>query len=107
MNGFDCSSNVIFNFLSCPPPFPDKSQTPLTSPPRTTFLQCSEERNFLRIDALYHSSEANFKIIAAETASNQLTGSFKEINEDKILGRSKSLLTTKPSLFHPNLRLKK
>ena len=84
------------------------SETPLTSLiPPPPFLQHAEERNFSRIDALYHISEVNFKIIAAEAAFNQLTSSFKKINEDKILGRSKSFLTTKLSLFYPNLPLKK
>lgn len=32
-----------------------------------------------------HISKVNFKIIAAEAAFNQLTGSFKKINEDKNL----------------------
>lgn len=32
-----------------------------------------------------HISEVNFKIIAAEAAFNQLTSSFKKINEDKNL----------------------
>lgn len=48
---------------------------------------------------MYHISEVNFKIIAAEAAFNKLTGSYKKINEDKILGRSKSLVTTKLSLL--------
>lgn len=108
LNDFDCSSSVIFNFSSCPLPsltkcirdIPDVSHTP-------PFLQCAKERNFLRLDALYHFSEVNFKIIAEEAAFNQLTGSFKEINEGKILGRSKSLLTTKLSPFYPNLPLEK
>lgn len=56
---------------------------------------------------MYHISEVNFKIIAAEAVFNQLTDSFKKINEDIILGRSKSFLTTKLSLFYPNLPLKK
>lgn len=56
---------------------------------------------------MYHISEVNFKIIAAEAAFNQLTGSFKKINEDKNPRKSKSFLTTKLSLFYPNLLLKK
>lgn len=97
-------------FYLAPPPFSDKSHQRhflLLLYPFPAFLQCSEEKNFLRIDALCHISEVNFKIIAAEAAFNQLTGSFKKINEDKILGRSKSFLTTKTSLFYPNLPLKK
>lgn len=77
----------------------------LTCP--SLFLQCSEERNVLRIDALCYIAEVNFKIIAAETAFNQLTSSLKEINEGRILGRTKSFLTTKLSCFYPNLPLKK
>lgn len=61
----------------------------------------------MRTEALHNIAEVNVKIIAAEVAFNQLTGSFKEINEGRILGRSKSFLTTKLSHFSANLPLKK